>query len=532
MTAMVSTRPRSASASAGRLTGPDDSGGQHDPDGETLVQRAIGRRAPNPVGIVVTGDNHLGAAVPGLSPPRAAQRRERLRRGFSAPVDYALQHGARLFVIAGDLFDHPAPSNADRAFVAGELARLRRANIACVTIGGAHDSPRASAEHGGESPHQTYAALEGMLYFPATAQLTPRLLMLSDLRLAVAGVSTDLSAPRGSDPLASVPLADAEHALRNADLGMVVVHAGIEGFARPDEDERVVSRASLEALPPIFRIVVAGHVHRFGRARVGEREVVVPGSTERMDFDAPPGSSGFAWLEATSDGLTRVRRIAVAEQPRADVELPTRRLFPGGVSADEPPDDPASASGVTPLPVLTPDGRAPSGEAGDGSPNGAPSGRRTGDELDGRLDARAQAERQRATGALLASMRQALDEVSTDETLVRLRLVGPISRAQYHRLPLREIARYGAQRAFAFELDTTGLELLEPDAPSASAVQRAATPTGPLSPAFEVERLLQDRLARLAAGASGDEITAADLHAAASILLARLRASSDREAES
>ncbi len=527
MTAMVHTRPRGASASSGKLSASDDTHNIHDPYGETAVQRAINRRAPTPVGIVVTGDNHLSAPLPRLSLQRRGERHERLRRSFSAAVDYALEHGARLFVIAGNLFDTPTPTNADHAFVAGELARLRRATIACVGISGSHDSPRRTPEQGGESAHQTYAALEGMTYFPPAASLTPRLVMLGDLRLAVVGISTNPAASRGSDPLADLAISDPDGVLRHADLGLLIVHAGIEGFAGLADDERIVSRASLEALHPLFRIVVAGHVHRFGRAHVGEREVIVPGSTERMDFGSPSGSSGFAWLEATSDGLTRVRRIAVAEQPRADVEVSTDRLFPGGIPADEVASEtadavagesmaPVPALPVLPeLPILMPNGRTPSG---------------THAQQD-EQHRRALSGRQQVASEVFAILRQALDAVSTEETLVRLRLVGPISPEQHRRLPLREILRYGAQHSFAFELDTSGLDLVEPvstAAGSARTVQRAAVPTGPLSPAFEVERLLQDRLARVS---STDPAAVADLHAAASILLARLRASSDREAE-
>jgi hypothetical protein len=144
---------------------------------------------------------------------------------------------------------------------------------------------------------------------------------------------------------------------------------------------------------------------------------------------------------------------------------------------------------------------------------------------------RAAAERQQVTNVVFATLRQALDDVCTEETLVRLRLVGLISAEQHRRLPLREVLRYGAQHSFAFALDTSGLDLAQPvstAAASTGAVQRATVPTGPLSPAAEVERLLQDRLARVT---PSDSDAVADLHAAASILLARLRASSDREAE-
>jgi hypothetical protein len=363
-----------------------------------------------------------------------------------------------------------------------------------------------------------------MTYFPpatTATTITPRLVTLGDLRLAVAGVSTTLTATSGSDPLAHLALSDPEGALRHADLGLLIVHAGIEGFARPGEDERIVSRASLEALPSLFRVVVAGHPHRFGRARVGECEVIVPGSTERMDFDSPPGSSGFAWLEVTSDGLTGVRRIAVSEQPRADVELTTTRLFPGSAPSNEAPSADANATDPRAIASLAP-ARIPNGQASNG--------KRAQDDIP--LSSPLVGETNTGGGEALALARAALNEVCTDETLVRLRLVGPISREQYQRLPLRDIQRFGAQRAFAFELDTSGLELVEPAATSlpggSGGGVRAAAPTGPLSPAFEVERLLQDRLARVPAD---DGATIADLRAAASILLARLRASSDREVD-
>jgi hypothetical protein len=265
-----------------------------------------------------------------------------------------------------------------------------------------------------------------------------------------------------------------------------------------------------------------------------------------MSFDSQPGSSGFAWLEVTSDGVTRVRRITVAEQPRADIEIETERLFPASRGADDAGhtsvDTDATLPAIPPLPalpVLTPDGQPaeiPSSLGDDANSSGATASRAPRIDTQHPESDPVQAQGQGA--ALFATLRQALDEAGSDETLVRLRLVGPITRDQYHLLPLRELRFYGNQRNFAFELDTAGLELIDPialpraGARSASGVQRAAVTTGPLSPAFEVERLLQDRLGRVPAD---DSIAVEDLHAAASILLARLRASgasSDREADS
>jgi DNA repair exonuclease SbcCD nuclease subunit len=441
-----------------------------DPYGDTLAGvRAIKKSSAAPVGIVVTGDNHLGGGLSGLAPERRAQRHEVLRRTFAAAVDYAIERGARLFVLTGDLFDSPAPSTAEQAFVAGELARLRRANIVCVGVSGSADTPHTEA--GAESPMRMYAALEGMHYFPPGPAISPRLVVIGDLRLALAGIS---SAPGGAgDPLADVSFVDPDRVLTRADIGLFIMHAPVEGLAPSADSAAPLTRASAQSLPRIFRVIVAGHGHHFGRTRIGEREVIAPGATERMDFETEAGSAGFAWLEVVPDGLTRVKRVTLAEQPRADLELTTERLFPGALAA-----------------AANEDAHATQGEA---------------------------------ANAALGVVRAALDSVATEDTLVRLRLTGPLTREQYRRLPLPEIVQYGSRHAFAFELDTTGLVVV--DTAREPAVAYAGVKTGPISPTLEVERLLKERLARLP---TDDDEAAEDARAAAAILLARLRTSAGR----
>ncbi|HEX2349957.1 MAG TPA: metallophosphoesterase family protein, partial [Ktedonobacterales bacterium] len=70
-------------------------------------------------------------------------------------------------------------------------------------------------------------------------------------------------------------------ALAEADVALLITHAAIEGLARPNEAERTVTQASLAALPAQVRLVVAGHIHRYARQRIGGRDVVVVGATER-----------------------------------------------------------------------------------------------------------------------------------------------------------------------------------------------------------------------------------------------------------
>ncbi|MDE3230071.1 MAG: metallophosphoesterase, partial [Chloroflexota bacterium] len=250
------------------------------------------------VGLVVTGDNHLSPALPRLSPARRHERRAWLQRSFQAAVDYAIERHAALFINTGDLFDSPAPSNQDRAFVAAQLKRLSAAGIVCVAISGNHDTPRMRSEHGGEAPQQVYAALHELHYIAANETLEPQLLTLNGLRVAILGLSNNPVAAPGSDPLAAAHWSDAASAaLAEADVALLILHAAIEGLARPNEGERTVARASLDALPDACRLVVAGHIHRFARQRMGEREVVVVGATERMEFGAQAGEPGFVWAE-------------------------------------------------------------------------------------------------------------------------------------------------------------------------------------------------------------------------------------------
>lgn len=451
-------------------------------------EHATPQKAQAPVGVVVTGDNHLSPALPRLSPQRRAERRQRLRTAFDAAALYAIEHGARLFVHVGDLFDSPTPSNQDRAFVAQTLARLGRAGITCVAISGNHDNPRMQTENGGEAPQNVYAGLDGLIYFADTEVLRPRLFQFDGLCVAIAGLSNNPSSPPGSDPLAAAALDDQDAALPRADIGLLMLHAGMEGLCQPNEGERIVTRASIEALPAIFRVVVGGHIHRFGREKLGDRLLVVSGATERMEFGHASGSAGFAWLELSKNGGVRAEHIRIQEQPRADLSLHTSQLWPETwLGADVAYGETlATLADVLPAPGARP--RADAGSASDA----------------------------------LAIIRHTIAAESTPETMVRLRLSGPLTREQYHQLALRDILLYGQQHAFSFELDTRGLLLQElerlPDS-----MERA----GPIVPALEIEQLAEDRIA---AQSVSDPRHAEDVRAAAALLLERLQAAGDREA--
>jgi DNA repair exonuclease SbcCD nuclease subunit len=260
--------------------------------------------------VVVTADNHLSAYTPRLSPQRLSERRRRLRRAFVRVVEEAIARRAHLFVQAGDLFDSTDPRNEDREFVAAQLARLRDAGIRAFGVSGNHDTPRQRTEHGGYSPQGVYARLGGLHYFAEFDRVQPVALDAAGLHVAVAGLSCNPGAAPGGDPLDGVELEDPDGVVAGADLGILLLHAAIEGHGFPGEDESIVRRASLAHFPG-FRLVLAGHVHAYVRFQVGETAVVVCGPTERMEFDEDEATPGFAYLEITRTGLRRAAHIEI-----------------------------------------------------------------------------------------------------------------------------------------------------------------------------------------------------------------------------
>ena len=91
-----------------------------------------------PLRMVHTGDVHLGAKFLSLG-ERGVELRKRLLEAFERSVDLALERGAQLFVIAGDLFDSPSVSITLKRRVASSIKRLIDAGVEVCLVPGTHD---------------------------------------------------------------------------------------------------------------------------------------------------------------------------------------------------------------------------------------------------------------------------------------------------------------------------------------------------------------------------------------------------------
>jgi len=57
------------------------------------------------------------------------------------------------------------------------------------------------------------------------------------------------------------------------------------------------------SIPADLQLVAAGHLHSYQREKIGDVEVVYPGSTERVDFSEEGEEKGFVWLELDKSGV-------------------------------------------------------------------------------------------------------------------------------------------------------------------------------------------------------------------------------------
>jgi DNA repair exonuclease SbcCD nuclease subunit len=282
---------------------------------------------PATIRVVLTGDNHLSRFYGRMSPDKLDKRRRRLRRGFAAAVEHALEVHADFFLQAGDLFDTPIPNNGDRTFIARELARLRKANITVCGIAGNHDLPRMRTEESGRMPQDIYAELGAIHLFDETRTINAQEYVCKGLRVAVGGLSPAPSLQSTQDPLAGIPFP-----ISDADIGILLLHHTLEGHTFVGYDECVVRQASMQDLVGV-QYLFAGHVHRSREMQIGPLTAIVPGATERMRFGEMDMTPGFYDLLLGVAGPVDIRHIKTAAQPRGELRLRTTDL-----PADQEPD--------------------------------------------------------------------------------------------------------------------------------------------------------------------------------------------------
>jgi DNA repair protein SbcD/Mre11 len=280
-----------------------------------------------------TGDWHVGRAIRGRS------RQAEFADVLDEVVGIAGQEGVDVVLLAGDIYDHRAPSPEADALVFEALVRLHEAAIPVVAIPGNHDTPiRLEALSKllrpiGVSVVPRVARPEG----GSVIEITSR-----DGRDAALIACVPFVAPRRFGDAAE--LFDATEAwYQSYAEGMGRVLEGMTAAFRPDRVNVLMAHLftdgaipgggehqitigieyaiSPSRLPPTASYVALGHVHRPQSVRGAPAPTRYAGSLLQLDFGEREQTKSVTIVEATAGRPAKVREVALSSGRRlVDVE--------------------------------------------------------------------------------------------------------------------------------------------------------------------------------------------------------------------
>ncbi len=267
--------------------------------------------------VIATADNHLNRYYDRMPPQKLNQRRQYLRAGFRAAVEDAIAWPAHLFLIAGDLFDTSDPRNIDRTFLAGCLMQLRSAGVTVCAVSGNHDTPRQTTEQGGYAPLDIYRQLGALTYFGEFNRVEEIRLTVEGTTLAIGGLTPDPTWAAEFDPFTAL----AWHPKQTgAATAILLLHGQVAAYTLPDHEGAVFTKETLRAATDAD-LVIMGDIHRSRTLPLGGgRLLVIPGSTERVDFGDHADVPGFMRLEYNGVGW-HAERVQLAGQPRQIITI-------------------------------------------------------------------------------------------------------------------------------------------------------------------------------------------------------------------
>lgn len=306
--------------------------------------------------IVFVGDVHEGIAFGIRVDPETgvSERSMDLHRNFARAARFAIENGAKLFVVLGDLFDRTHIAPVFREMVRKDVIEpLGAAGIPVWIVAGNHDQPRAFARSTSLDDFRGYAHVRvfrgpekvvadvggrkiGFIVLPYLhpEQIVEELRRVGEAIEPEAGREMAYEYARG---IWKQWIRNRAEEMRDLPLRVLLGHYYVEG-------SRVASTTMLETLPGEFSftrdmippgvdLAVFGHIHL--HQRVGDR-IVYTGAPERIDWGERLDPKGFVTLDA-SGGWT-FQELPARAMVKVDVSVsigedPTERIL-----AALPPD--------------------------------------------------------------------------------------------------------------------------------------------------------------------------------------------------
>jgi DNA repair protein SbcD/Mre11 len=263
--------------------------------------------------IVFTADNHLNRYYAKMSREQLRERRRRIRHAWRETVDFAIRNRAHLYLHGGDLFDNPAPSPGELAFVAREFQRLADNGVKVLAISGNHDMPRYMGESA--SPIRIYEELRAARVFMKRAQVEFETYDIDGCQVAIGGLAPDPRADPTVDPLEGIEINPPP-----ADVKILLLHGGVQDAVPEAFGDAVIRKSRIAALKDIDYFLV-GDIHQTHKLTVEHATVLIPGATERMNFGELKDDPGFYYLELDGKRPVKLTRKEIEPQPMRRLDL-------------------------------------------------------------------------------------------------------------------------------------------------------------------------------------------------------------------
>ena len=249
-----------------------------------------------------TADLHLDRnfGLPWLD--RVERRKKDLYDNFQRIVDFALSERPDLFLICGDVFDRPKPSNEAKIFVVQKVRELHEAGIPVIAIGGNHDIPKFES---GPMAIEILSAAGLATVFSNSEMFESKVLKIGQEEITVTGKSYYV-AREDRNPLAEKP------PTQTTRHSILMIHGSLNGMDVVPSIPDMASENPFMAddVPRAIDYLALGHFHNSFERQIKEGPLVAnPGAIERFSKAEALEQKGFYWVELGENATVAFEKL-------------------------------------------------------------------------------------------------------------------------------------------------------------------------------------------------------------------------------
>jgi len=258
-----------------------------------------------PFSFVHVADLHLGYAQYNLD-----VRREDFDSAFQEVVDKTIGLKPDFMLIAGDVFNHPRPSNVTLETAIANFRRLKDAGIPVLAVDGGHDS----------APNMVTGTILNPLDSAGLIHYLPRHegACWRNQSCYVYGVP-NYRTRRKTDEQLPLFMEQNKPTLDPSVFNVFLFHMAVD-LPYIDKPYQMEAEASPEIIPDGFNYFAGGHVHKPSKSKFKNGLLVYSGCTETVSYDDAQAEKGFYHVEVDEKGVPTINRVKL-ESPRRFVVL-------------------------------------------------------------------------------------------------------------------------------------------------------------------------------------------------------------------